>query len=76
MKVRAIKRGFFGGLYRLPGGRDSEFECPSESFSSNWMEKITEDTKPLEVEAYKPLEIPSLMNKGKEKKTKTLSLKK
>lgn len=66
MKVRAIKRGFFGGQYRRPG---DEFDCPSEAFSSKWMEKLKKGkNKPLpEPDAYIPLEIPSLMNKSDEK---------
>ncbi len=61
MKVRAIKRGFFDGEYRRPGDK---FDCPSEAFSSVWMEKLTKGkTKPLEKSEYVPLEIPSLMNK-------------
>lgn len=66
MEVRAIKRGFFGGQYRRPGDC---FDCPSETFSSNWMEKVEEGMKPFKEDKYKPLEIPSLINK-KRKKTK------
>ena len=65
MKVRAIKRGFFDGEYRLPG---DQFDCPSEAFSTNWMEKLTKvKAKPLPKikDGYVPLEIPSLMNKAK-----------
>jgi hypothetical protein len=65
MRVRAIKRGFFGGEYRRPGDK---FDCPSDAFSSNWMEKLTKGKpKPLpEPEnGYVPLEIPSLMSKDK-----------
>lgn len=78
MDVRAVKRGFFGGLYRRPGDC---FECPSEAFSSNWMEEVTEDIKPLKEESYKPLESPSLQETGnkrkaaKAKKQATLKLK-
>jgi len=64
MRVRAIKRGFFGGVYRRPGDK---FDCPSDAFSPNWMEKLTKGkAKPLpEKDGYVPLEIPSLMNKEK-----------
>jgi len=61
MLVRAVKRGFFGGLYRRPGDR---FECSSEAFSSNWMEEVTEDMQPIKKEAYQPLEAPSLQETG------------
>lgn len=72
MEVRAIKRGFFGGQYRRVNDR---FNCSSESFSSNWMEEVRGDMKPLVDEAYKPLEIPSLRKKRKAK-SKKLSLNK
>ena len=73
MEVRAIKRGFFGGVYRRPGDK---FDCPSDAFSSNWMEKLTKGVKPKPLEkpenGYEPLEIPSLINKPKKvKKAKT-----
>ena len=69
MEVRAIKRGFFGGVYRRPGDK---FDCPSESFSSKWMEKIQKgvEPKPLKKSEYEPLEIPSLLNKPKKKAKK------
>jgi len=62
MKVRAVKRGYFGGQYRLPG---DTFDCPTdEAFSKKWMVHVkrgkqaaTEEKKPGE---YEPLEIPSL----------------
>jgi hypothetical protein len=61
MKVRAIKRGFFGGQYRRVG---DEFDCPPEEVSPIWMRKIQEGDKPIEKpEGYVPLEIPSLINK-------------
>lgn len=63
MRVRAIKRGFFGGEYRRPG---DEFDCPSNAFSKVWMEKLVKGKpKPLKkpIDGYVPLEIPSLMNK-------------
>ena len=64
MKVVAVKRGFFGGIYRTPG---DEFDCPPESFSQNWMKKLKEGfNEPIIKEAGIPrLEIPSLMNKPK-----------
>lgn len=67
MKVRAVKRGFFGGQYRRPG---DEFDCPSESFSEAWMEKLKKGkVKPLpKPDEYVPLEIPSLMNKKSDDK--------
>ena len=67
MEVRAIKRGFFGGQYRRPGDK---FNCPSEDFSSNWMEKLLKGIKPkpLDKPEYVPLEIPSLINKPKKEK--------
>ena len=75
MKVRAIKRGFLGGIYRRPGDR---FDCPPDSFSLSWMEEYSEGMEPLATEDYKPLEIPNLLAKKRKKPTKssTLSLKK
>ena len=72
MEVRAIKRGFFAGVYRRPGDK---FNCPSDAFSSNWMEKLTKGVKPKPLEkpenGYEPLEIPSLAKKkAVKKKTK------
>ena len=66
MKVRAIKRGFFGGVYRIVG---AEFDCPPETFSVNWMQKLKEGFNPpiIKEEGIPPLEIPSLMNKPKRK---------
>jgi len=80
MKVRAIKRGFFGGQYRSPDNpKNVEFELDSEDqFSDNWMEKVSvakkaakpidnsdiKETKDFKVE---PLEIPGLTNKKEEK---------
>lgn len=65
MKVRAKKRGFFGGLYRVPGKPGDTFECSDKEFSSFWMEKVKRGRQPVKVEApkdaYIPLEIPSLM---------------
>jgi len=70
MKVRAIKRGFFGGLYRKPG---DEFDCPSEAeFSKNWMKRLGKgkaEPIPKPKKGYIPLEIPSLMNKKPTKKS-------
>jgi len=63
MKVRALKRGFYGGEYRRPG---DEFECDKDEVGS-WMEKLSKGKKkPLEKpkDGYVPLEIPSLMNKS------------
>lgn len=62
MKVRAIKRGFLGGVYRRP---NDVFDCPSNLFSSTWMIEVKKGDEPLVIEpnAYIPLEIPSLMNK-------------
>lgn len=58
MLVRAIKRGFLGGRYRRVGDK---FDCPSDLFSSNWMEEVTKDMKPLETKPdYTPLECPSI----------------
>ena len=64
MMVRALKRGFYGGEYRKPGDK---FECPKEEMGT-WMEKVTKaNSKQVEepTSGYVPLEIPSLMNKGK-----------
>lgn len=65
MKVRAIKRGFFGGVYRQPGAK---FDCPSEAFSEVWMEKLKKG-RPTPIkkpeDGYIPLEIPSLIDKHK-----------
>jgi hypothetical protein len=65
MKVRAIKRGFFGGIYRVPNVKPHcEFDCPSDQVSSIWMREVQEGDKPIEKpEGYVPLEIPSLINK-------------
>ena len=69
MEVRAIKRGFFGGQYRRQGDK---FNCPSEDFSSNWMEELSKGVKPKPLEkqkdGYVPLEIPSLAKKKTAKK--------
>ena len=66
MKVRAKKRGFFGGQYYTPGD-GLEFECDEKAFSKNWMEKVDGRKKSSVVKPdakqYVPLEIPSLMNK-------------
>jgi hypothetical protein len=66
MLVRAVKRGFFGGVYRRQG---DEFTCPSDQVSSVWMEEVKKGGEPVEKEpeTYVPLEIPSLMNKPKKK---------
>jgi hypothetical protein len=66
MLVRAVKRGFFGGVYRRQG---DEFNCPSDRVSSVWMEEVKKGDKTIEKEpeTYVPLEIPSLMNKPKRK---------
>lgn len=75
MRVRAIKRGFFGGVYRIPGTKAAEFDCPSDQVSSVWMEEVKKGDEPVEKEpeTYVPLEIPSLMNKPKKKpKAKTI----
>lgn len=65
MKVRAVKRGFFGGLYRRPGDC---FDCPEDAFSTRWMEEVTEDMQPIKEEVYKPLEAPSLVETGTKRK--------
>ena len=63
MKVRAIKRGFYGGVYRRP---KDEFDCSSKDFSKNWMEpaKVKSEKskveKPRESDGYVPLEIPAV----------------
>ena len=62
MKVRAIKRGYFGGQYRRPG---DTFDCPSDqAFSKRWMEKVKKGKKSgAEIPdegTFAPLEIPSL----------------
>ena len=66
MKVRAKKRGFFGGVYYTPGD-GKEFECDSKAFSDVWMEKVDGRKKSSVVKPsaneYVPLEIHSLMNK-------------
>jgi len=64
MKVRAVKRGFFGGIYRLPG---AEFDCPSDQVSKVWMRPVKkgEVKQKAESTGYIPLEIPSLMSKPK-----------
>lgn len=67
MKVRAIRRGFFDGIYRTPGKKHSEFECPEDAFSKNWMEKLTKDSKPFKEDKSNPLEIPGLKNKPSKK---------
>lgn len=69
MKVRAIKRGFLGGVYRRP---NDVFDCPSDLFSSVWMKEVKGDDKPIEIkpDQYVPLEIPSLMNKPTKKAKK------
>jgi hypothetical protein len=64
LKVRAIKRGFFGGQYRLP---DDRFDCPEDQLSKVWMEVLgSKKPKPLKKpkDGYEPLEIPDLMNKS------------
>tara|TARA_R110000824_G_scaffold76487_6_gene193733 strand:+ start:714 stop:941 length:228 start_codon:yes stop_codon:yes gene_type:complete len=63
LKVRAIKRGFFGGQYRLIG---DEFECPEGALSKTWMEVKSSKNKPIKKpkDGYVPLEIPDLMNKS------------
>ena len=65
MKVRAIKRGFFGGVYRRP---KDEFECSSSEFSKSWMEPAKVNATKSKVQlprddGYTSLEIPSLMSK-------------
>ena len=67
MKVRAIKRGFFGGIYRTPG---DEFDCPAEAVSINWMQEIKPGfNKPItKLEGIPALEIPSLMDKPKRRR--------
>ena len=69
MKVRAIKRGFTGGIYRRPG---DEFDCPSDAFCPIWMIKLEKGVEPYEEpkDKYVPLEIPSLMNKEKKEEKK------
>lgn len=62
MKVKAIKRGYFGGEYRLPG---DVFDCPSnKEFSNRWMQKVTKGKQvelPIKDEKrFDSLEIPSL----------------
>lgn len=62
MKVKAIKRGYFGGEYRLPG---DVFDCPSEqAFSKRWMQKVKKGKQaelPMKDESrFDSLEIPSL----------------
>ncbi len=42
--VKAISRGFFGGKLRQVG---DVFDCPSDAFSENWMEKIKGKPKKL-----------------------------
>ena len=37
MKVKAIKRGYFGGEYRLPG---DVFDCPSEQAFSKRFDSL------------------------------------
>jgi len=66
MKVKAIKRGFFGGVYRIPDTESAEFDCPSDrQFSKRWMEKVKRGKKaqvdPPKVNAYVPLETPTLI---------------
>ena len=70
MKVRAIKRGFFGGIYRTPG---DEFDCPPDAFSKSWMQSVKEGFNvPIpKQEGIPPLEIPSLINKDRSKQRKT-----
>lgn len=67
MKVRAIKRGFFDGVYRRPG---DEFDCPSDAFSANWMLKLEKGVEPYKEPkaAYVPLEIPDLYIKEQKEK--------
>jgi len=66
MKVRAKKRGFFGGIY-YPAGDSRVFEVTEDQYSSNWMEKVDgrKKKKPEDKpkDGYVPLEIPSLMEK-------------
>ena len=70
MKVVAVKRGFFGGIYRTPG---DEFDCPPDAFSKIWMRNLKEGfNEPIvKEEGIPPLEIPSLMNKDRSKQRKT-----
>jgi hypothetical protein len=64
MKVRAIKRGFYGGIYRRRG---DVFDCSSPDFSSKWMEKVgKKKPTPLPSIDYEPLEIPSLAERSKD----------
>lgn len=42
MKVKATKLGYFGGR-RVKVGE--VFDCPQSSFSKNWMEKVSKQTK-------------------------------
>jgi hypothetical protein len=64
-KVRAIKRGFFGGVYRTP--KDSlPFSVTKSQFSDAWMEKVSSKNKKViepREDGYVPLEIPTLMKK-------------
>lgn len=62
MKVRAVKRGYFGGQYRLPG---DVFDCPTDqAFSNKWMVKVKRGKQPAvekpNPDEYRPLEIPTL----------------
>ena len=70
MKVKAVKRGFYAGVYRRVG---DEFDCLSEEVSKVWMKPVMKGDveQKVELDGYTPLEIPSLMNKPKKvKKTK------
>jgi hypothetical protein len=66
MEVRAVKRGFYDGIYRRIGDK---FDCPSDQVSKIWMRPVTkgEVEQKVESDGYTPLEIPSLMNKPKKK---------
>ena len=70
MEVRAVKRGFFAGVYRRVGDK---FDCPSDQVSKIWMKPVVkgEIEQKEDDKGYVPLEIPSLINKPKKaKKTK------
>jgi len=64
-KVVAIKRGFFGGIYRTPGD-GLVFEVTEAEYSARWMEKTNSKKKRVtekREDGYIPLEAPSLINK-------------
>lgn len=46
MKVRAIKKGYYGLMLREPGMPGSEFTLKDEAdFSSKWMERMPDKTR-------------------------------